>query len=89
MTPGGAADRAGLRAGDVLEFDPSRNESWVLAGYREMPAGFSASVPVHHADGSRTVVRLEPTRVAYAPTLNDRLALVARLCAHTIALLLG
>lgn len=89
VPPGGAAARAGLQVGDVLEFDPASNESWILASYREMPAGFSATLPVRHADGSRTVIRLEPARVAYAPTLNDRLALVARLSAHTIAVLLG
>lgn len=89
VTSGGVADRAGLRAGDVLEFDPAKDEDWVLASYREMPEGFSATLPVRHADGSRTLARLQPTRVAYAPTLNDRLALVARLSAHTISLLLS
>lgn len=89
VKPGGVADRAGMRVGDVLEFDPGKDEAWVLAGYRNMPADFSATLPVRHADGSRTVAHLVPTRVAYAPTLNDRLALVARLTAGTVGLLLG
>ncbi|NJD30471.1 MAG: hypothetical protein FIB04_01100, partial [Gammaproteobacteria bacterium] len=87
VTPGGPADRAGLRAGDVLEFDPSRNEDWVLAGYRSMPEGFTGTLPVRHADGTRAIVSLAPERVAYLPTLNDRLALVARLTSLTIMML--
>jgi hypothetical protein len=89
VTPGGVADRAGLRAGDVLEFDPGKDEDWVLASYRNMPAGFSATLPVRHADGSKTLASLAPERVSYLPTLNDRLALLARLSALTIAILLG
>ena len=89
VKPGGPADRAGIKPGDVFRFDPARNDDWILAGYRQMPEGFSASLPVRHASGATTVVRLEPTRVSYSTTLNDRLALIARLCAHTIALLLG
>jgi hypothetical protein len=56
VTPGGVADRAGLRVGDVVEFDPRRDSDWVLAGYREMPRGFSGSLPVRHADGSRASI---------------------------------
>ena len=51
VTPGGAADRAGLRPGDVLEFDPAREADWVLASYRNMPEGFGGTLPVRHADG--------------------------------------
>jgi len=89
LTPGGVADRAGLRVGDVLQFDAAREADWVLAGYRQVPEGFSAALQVRHADGSSTRVGVVPEHVAYLPTLNDRLALVARLSAGSIALLLG
>ena len=46
VTPGGVADRIGLKAGDVLEFDPGRESDWVLASYRNMPDGFSVTLPV-------------------------------------------
>ncbi|NJD32610.1 MAG: hypothetical protein FIB04_12085, partial [Gammaproteobacteria bacterium] len=71
VTPGGPADRAGLRAGDVLRFGPNRESDWVLVGYRNMPEGFSAPLPVRHADGSTSTVTLVPDSVAYLPTLND------------------
>jgi hypothetical protein len=89
VTPGGVADRAGLRVGDVLEFDPNRDVDWVLAGYRNMPENFRGSLPVRHADGSREIVTLVPERVAYLPSLNDHLALVARFAALTILTLTG
>jgi hypothetical protein len=89
VTPGGVADRAGLKPGDVLEFDPARDSDWVLASYRNMPEGFTGTLPVRHADGTRSVVTLTPQRVAYLPTFNDRLALAAFLCGTTILLLLG
>jgi hypothetical protein len=54
-----------------------------------MPEGFSASLPVRRADGSRTQVDFVPQRVAYLPTLNDRLALLARLASLTLTALLG
>jgi hypothetical protein len=89
VTPGGAAAIAGIRAGDVLQFDPERDEDWVLAGYRAMPEGFSASLPVRHADGSRSIVVLQPDAVAYLPTSNDRLALLARLTGLVVMTLAG
>jgi hypothetical protein len=89
VRPGGVADRAGVRPGDVLEFDPAKDADWILAGYRNMPEGFSASLPVRHADGSRAVVALAPKRVAYLPTLNDRLALLSRLAGVAFATLVG
>jgi hypothetical protein len=89
VTPGGVADRAGLRVGDALEFDPGQDSDWVLAGYRNMPEGFSATLPVRHADGARQVVTLVPERVAYLPSPNDRLAYLARLCGVTISIALG
>ena len=89
VTAGGVADRAGLKPGDVLEFDAGRDSDWVLASYRNMPEAFSASLPVRHADGSRAVVTLAPERVEYLPTLNDRLALVARLAGLTLGVLIG
>lgn len=89
VTPNGVADRSGLHVGDILEFDPGKEADWVLASYREMPEGFSATLPVRHADGSRTLISLVPERVAYLPTLNDRMSLLARLSALTIGILLG
>lgn len=89
VTSGGVADRAGLRPGDVLEFDPSRNDDWVLAAYRNMPVGFTGTLPVRHADGTRAIVSLAPERVAYLPNPNDRLALMARLAGLTTAVLVG
>jgi len=88
VTAGGAADRAGLRPGDILEFDPNRNDDWVLASYREMPAGFIGTLPVRHADGSRGFVTLMPERVAYLSGTMDRLALIVRLGTMTVLLLL-
>jgi len=89
VTPGGPAARAGLRVGDVLEFDPNRHEDWILAGYRPMPEGFRAQMPVRRADGSRAIATFEPDRVEYLPTLNDRLALLARLAALVLMTLAG
>jgi len=89
VTSGGVADRAGLKPGDVLEFDPSRKDDWVLASYRDMPEGFTGTLPVRRADGTRAVVTLAPKRVAYLPTLNDRLALLARLAGLTAVALVG
>jgi hypothetical protein len=79
VTPGGAVDQAGLRPGDVLEFDPARDDDWVLAGYRQMPGGFRGSLPVRHQDGTTSVVGLEPGRVALLPTFSDRAAWTLRL----------
>jgi hypothetical protein len=89
VTPGGVADRAALKVGDVLEFDPSKDADWVLASYRSMPEGFTGSLPVRHADGTRAVATFAPERVPYLPTLNDGLALLARLCGLTVSLLVG
>lgn len=89
VTPGGVADRAGLRVGDLLEFDPRRETDWVLASYRQMPERFRATLPVRHTDGSRSFVTLVPERVGYASTLNDRLALQARLAGLTVMILVG
>ena len=89
VTPGGPADRAGLRAGDVLHFDPARNDDWVLAGYRPMPAGFRASLPVVRADGRREVATLAPERVAFLPTMNDRIALWVRMISCTVFTLIA
>jgi hypothetical protein len=86
---GGPADRAGLKPGDILQFESSRETDWVLAGYRHMPEGFRGSLPVQHADGSASRVTLVPERVAYLPTLNDRLALLARLAGTTLGALIG
>ena len=89
VAAGGPADRAGLRAGDVIQFDPNRDADWVLAGYRDMPDGFSSTLPVRHGDGSKSVVALVPESVAYLPTLNDRLALVARLSSLVVMMLVA
>lgn len=58
------ADRAGLRVGDVLEFDPGKEEDWVFASYHPMSEGFSAALPMRHSDGSRTVILIVPKRMA-------------------------
>jgi hypothetical protein len=84
VTPGGPGERAGLRVGDVLEFDPGRDADWVLAGYRPVPEGFRASVPVRHPDGARSTIALEATRLAYLPGLDDRLAYLVRLGTQSI-----
>jgi hypothetical protein len=89
VTPGGPADRAGVKTGDVLEFNPAQNADWVLAGYRDMPEGFTGTLVARHADGTRTLVTLAPVRTAYLPTLNDRLALVVRLAGFSFATLIG
>jgi hypothetical protein len=89
VTPGGVADRAGLKPGDVLEFDPNRDADWVLASYRTMPQGFSATLPVRHPDGTRSLVALAPERVEFLPTSSDRLAVLARLCSLTLLTLVG
>jgi hypothetical protein len=89
VQPGGAADRAGLKPGDVLQFDSNRETDWVLAGYRHMPEGFRGSLPVRHPDGSTSIVMLAPERVTYLPTLNDKLALLARLAGLTLGGLIG
>jgi hypothetical protein len=89
VTPGGPVDRAGLQPGDVLEFDPGRNDDWVLAGYRDTPEGFTGTLTARYADGTRSSVTLAPVRSAYLPTLNDRIALVARLAGLTIVVLVG
>ena len=89
VTPGGVADRAGIRAGDVLEFDPGKDADWVLAGYRQMPEGFSAACRCAMPMARATQVDFVPQRVEYLPTLNDRLALLARLVALTIMTVLG
>lgn len=89
VTPGGVADRAGLKPGDVLEFDPAKNDDWVLASYRNMPEGFSATLPVRHADGTRSAVTIVPERVDYLPRTYDRIALLVRLCALAVGLVFG
>ena len=89
VAPGGVADRDGLRVGDVLQFDPRKHAHWVLAGYRQMPAGFAASIPVRRMNGAVDVVTLAPERVAYLPTLNDRMAYLARLLGFSVMILLG
>jgi hypothetical protein len=89
VTPGGAADRARLKPGDVLEFDPDKNDDWVLASYRNMPEGFSATLPVRRADGTRSVVAITPERAAYLPRTYDRLALLAHLCALAVGVTFG
>ena len=88
VTPGGVADRAGLKAGDVLLFDPSRDADWILANYRNMPQGFSGSLPVRHVDGTKSVVMLTPERVSYLPHPSDRLVWLLRLIAHTFQLVI-
>lgn len=89
LKPGGVADRAGLRVGDVLEFDPGQDDDWVLAGYRNVPPGFAARLPVQRASGSRVLVMLEPERVAFLPGLNDVMATMAQLTSASVVILLG
>lgn len=89
VLPGGAASRAGLHVGDVLQFSARRPTDWILAGYRPMPEGFTATVGVRRPDGSGTTVSLAPRRAAFLPTLNDRISLLAFLSGSTIFLLLG
>jgi hypothetical protein len=89
VAPGSAAAYAGLEVGDELLFDPRRDDDWVLAGYRPMPEGFSARLPVRHADGSRSIVALLPDPVEYLPTWNDKLALLARLTGLVVMTLAG
>jgi hypothetical protein len=89
VTPGGAADRAGLKAGDVLEFDPKRAEDWILASYREMPEGFNGTISVRRPDGRRTAVTVSPERVALLPSSTDRVATVVRLASALVILTLA
>ena len=83
------ADLAGLRVGDVLVFDSRADDDWILAGYRDMPEGFTARLPVQRADGSRTLLMLAPDRVPYLPGLNDVMALMADLVTASVVILLG
>lgn len=87
VRPGGAADSAGIKPGDVLEFDPNRSDDWILASYREMPEGFTGTLPVRFADGRRAIVTLAPERVAYLPATTDRVALIVRMCTMTLLML--
>jgi hypothetical protein len=89
VRPDGAGDLAGLRVGDVLAFDPRVEDDWILAGYRHMPEGFTAKLPVQRADGSYVLLTLEPDRVPYLPKLNDVMALMAMLVAASVVILLG
>lgn len=89
LVPHGVADLAGLHVGDVLEFDPREDNDWVLAGYREMPEGFAARLPVLRPNGSRALVMLEPDRVAFLPGLNDVMATMAQLTTASVVSLLG
>ena len=89
VRPNGVADLAGLRVGDVLVFDSRADDDWILAGYRDMPEGFTARLPVQRADGSRTLVTLAPDRVPYLPGLNDVMALTADLVTVSVVMLLG
>ena len=89
LVPHGVADLAGLHVGDVLEFDPREDNDWVLAGYRDMPEGFAARLPVLRQNGSRALVMFEPNRVAFLPGLNDVMATLAQLTAASVVSLLG
>lgn len=89
VVPDGVASSAGLAANDLLQFDPRRPADWVLAGYRPMPAGFSASIEVRHPDGTRRLVSIAPLRVSYLPSPLDHLSLAAFLTGSTMMLLLG
>ena len=89
LEPAGVAGLAGLRVGDVLEFDPGRDDDWVLAGYRDMPQGFTAQLLVQRVSGSRALVLLEPDRVAFLSGVNDVLATVAQLTTASVVILLG
>lgn len=89
VSPGGVASRAGLQAGDILQFSPRRPTDWILAGYRSMPEGFTAPVSVRRPDGTGTTVWMAPHRAAFLPRLSDRISLVAFLSGSTIFILLG
>jgi hypothetical protein len=89
IAAGGVADRAGLRVGDVIEFDPREDDDWVLAGYRDLPEGFAARLPVRRANGSLNLMMFEPNRVPFLPGLNDVMATVAQLVTATVVALLG
>jgi hypothetical protein len=89
LTPGGVADLAGLRVGDVLEFDPREPDCWILAGYRDVPEGFAAQVQVHRANGSRTLLMFKPNRVPFLPGLDDVMATAAQLTTASVVILLG
>ena len=89
LTPGGVADLAGLHVGDVLEFDPREEDHWILAGYRDVPEGFAARLPVRRANGSRTLVMFKPHRVPFLPGLDDVMATAAQLTTASVVILLG
>jgi hypothetical protein len=89
ITPNGAADLAGLRVGDVLEFDPRVENDWILAGYRHMPEGFAARMPVQRADGALSLVLFKPDRVPFLPASNDVMATAAQLITASVVILLG
>jgi hypothetical protein len=89
LTTSGVADLAGLRVGDVLEFDPRVEDDWVLAGYRDMPEGFAARLPVQRTNGSRSLVMFKPDRVPFLPALSDVMATAAQLITASVVILLG
>ena len=89
VTPGGVADRAGIQASDVLDFVPVRTRTGCWPAIGRCPMDSGASLPVRRADGSRIQVDFTPQRVAYLPTLNDRMALLARLISLTVMAVVG